>query len=479
MELWQIVLLLVLVAGAVVFFLRGRSRPQLPTGDEDAKGSLPPAAPKVAGELPRPAAEASEKSGPPAVAPAKVVAKAPEKAAEKAAEKAVEAATEKAAEAPAAPEESVTAKTGAEPDEAPAVVPTAEAAAPTTSAAETAAVAVPTPVPPAMVEPREAAPARPISAAPRPQRDGAAVRRGLAQTRAGFMDRLFAVFAGKKEIDPALLDQLEETLLTGDVGAPTTRRLVDGVRDRLGRNEITDPAKVWDALRDDARSLLDLEAGTFGSRCTAAPMVILMVGVNGAGKTTTTAKLAGRSKQDGQRVLLAAADTFRAAAVQQLEMWGQRVGVPVFKGKEGAKPSAVVFEAVTKAVAEGFDVVIADTAGRLQNKAPLMDELRKTRDAASKALPGAPHEILLVLDAVTGQNALSQAKEFREALEVTGVVLTKLDGTAKGGVILAVADEFKLPVRFIGVGERADDLRDFDTAEFIDALFSREESASA
>ena len=352
-------------------------------------------------------------------------------------------------------------------------------AAETAAAPEAAQVA-----PPLVVEaPVAAAPAVAAHrAAPAPlsaPRDVGAIKRGLAQTRGGFMQRLFAVFSGKKEIDPALLEEIEETLLTGDVGVVTTKRFVDGLRERLDRNELADADKVWDALRNDSRRILSVDAPAFGASAKRSPLVILMVGVNGAGKTTTTAKLAGRYKAAGQKVLLAAADTFRAAAVQQLEMWGTRVGVAVHKAKDGAKPSAVVYEAVARGVAEGFDVVIADTAGRLQNKAPLMEELRKTRDAAGKACPGAPHEVLLVLDAVTGQNALSQAKEFREALEVSGVVLTKLDGTAKGGVILAVVDEFKLPVRFIGVGEKADDLRDFDAAEFVEALFSRGEGADA
>jgi fused signal recognition particle receptor len=207
--------------------------------------------------------------------------------------------------------------------------------------------------------------------------------------------------------------------------------------------------------------------------------VILLVGVNGAGKTTTIAKLASRYKDQGKKVLLAAGDTFRAAAVTQLEMWGRRVGVPVYKGKDGAKPSAVIFEAIGQASSQGLDVVLADTAGRLQTKQPLMEELRKIRDACGKALPGAPHEVLLVLDATTGQNAISQAREFRETLDLTGVVLTKLDGTAKGGVILAVAEEFKLPVRFIGVGERGDDLREFDARDFVDALFARGDDEAA
>ncbi|TAK29214.1 MAG: signal recognition particle-docking protein FtsY [Myxococcaceae bacterium] len=445
MDSWLIILLLVVIVGIAAYLLT-RKGPQLPAGDE-APAPLPPKPAKPA-EAPVETVAAPPKPAAPAevVAPP-VVAKAP------------------AAEEPVA-------KT---PEQAPVTAPVGEAAPATApTAAETApAPVVEAPAAPAVVVGR-AAPA-PLAA----PRDVAAVKRGLAQTRGGFMQRLFSVFSGKKEIDPALLEEIEETLLTGDVGVATTKRFVDGLRDRLDRNELSAPDRVWDALREDSKRILAVDAPAFGSSAKQSPLVILMVGVNGAGKTTTTAKLAGRYKQAGQKVLLAAADTFRAAAVQQLEMWGTRVGVTVHKAKDGAKPSAVVYEAVARGVAEGFDVVIADTAGRLQNKAPLMEELRKTRDAAGKACPGAPHEVLLVLDAVTGQNALSQAKEFREALDVTGVVLTKLDGTAKGGVILAVADEFKLPVRFIGVGEKADDLRDFDSAEFVEALFSRGEGADA
>ena len=204
-----------------------------------------------------------------------------------------------------------------------------------------------------------------------------------------------------------------------------------------------------------------------------------MAGVNGAGKTTTIAKLATRYREGGRSVLLAAGDTFRAAAVSQLEMWGERIGVPVHKGREGAKPGAVVYEAVKRGADEGFDVVIADTAGRLQTKAPLMEELRKIREACGKASPGAPQEVLLVLDATTGQNAILQAEEFSKALALTGVVLTKLDGTAKGGVILAVAEAFKLPVRFIGVGEKSEDLRVFEARDFVEALFARGEDEPA
>jgi fused signal recognition particle receptor len=447
MDPWLIVLLLVVVIGVAAYLLT-RKGPQLPVGDEEPTALPPkPAKPEAAVE----AAKLAPKSVP-VDAPAAPIAKEP--AAET---PVVEVPAEKSSIAPVGEVSPATAATAAE--TAPA--PVAEAPSPAIEAA------------PALVVAR-AAPA-PLAA----PRDLGAIKRGLAATRGGFMQRLFAVFSGKKEIDPALLEEIEETLLTGDVGSATTKRFIDGLRERLDRHELSDSDRVWDALRDDSRRILAVDAPAFGSTAKQSPLVILMVGVNGAGKTTTTAKLAGRYKAAGQKVLLAAADTFRAAAVQQLEMWGTRVGVPVHKAKDGAKPSAVVYEAVARGVAEGFDVVIADTAGRLQNKAPLMEELRKTRDAAGKACPGAPHEVLLVLDAVTGQNALSQAKEFREALDVTGVVLTKLDGTAKGGVILAVADEFKLPVRFIGVGEKADDLRDFDAAEFVEALFSRGDGADA
>jgi fused signal recognition particle receptor len=450
MDPWLIVLLLVVVVGVAAYLLT-RKGPQLPAGDEEPAALPPkPAKPEAPAEAAKPAARP---------------------ATEKPVEK--PAAEKPGPEKPAA--KAPPAEAAERPVEKPATAPVGEAAPPTTAtAAETAPAAEP--AAPAKVEP---APGRAAPAPLAAPRDVGAIKRGLAATRGGFMQRLFAVFSGKKEIDPALLEEIEETLLTGDVGAATTKRFVDGLRERLDRNELSAPDRVWEALRDDSRRILAVDAPAFGSTAKQSPLVILMVGVNGAGKTTTTAQLAGRYKAAGQKVLLAAADTFRAAAVQQLEMWGTRVGVPVHKAKDGAKPSAVVYEAVARGVAEGFDVVIADTAGRLQNKAPLMEELRKTRDAAGKACPGAPHEVLLVLDAVTGQNALSQAKEFREALEVTGVVLTKLDGTAKGGVILAVADEFKLPVRFIGVGEKADDLRDFDAAEFVEALFSRGEGADA
>lgn len=315
-----------------------------------------------------------------------------------------------------------------------------------------------------------APPARPV----REKRDLSALKKGLQQTRGGWLSKLLGIFGGKKAIDPELINQIEETLILGDVGVKTTQRLTEVLKERLSGKDISDEQVVWDTLRDVVREVIDVKAPPFGARAGGkTPLVILVVGVNGVGKTTTIGKLAARYKEQGKKVFLAAADTFRAAAVAQLEAWGRRVGVPVIKGKDLSKPSAVVFDAVQTAIKEGADVVIADTAGRLHTKTPLMDELRKLRDAAAKALPGAPHEILLVLDATTGQNGLVQVKEFREALDLTGIVLTKLDGTAKGGVILGICDEFRLPVRFVGVGEKVDDLRPFDPDDFTEALFAR------
>jgi fused signal recognition particle receptor len=340
-----------------------------------------------------------------------------------------------------------------------------------TISAEPIAPSVPERVAPAPVVEQ---PAAPTAKAPREKRDIAALKKGLEPTRSGWLARLAGIFGGRKELDPELLAQIEETLITGDVGVKTTQRLMEMLKERLEKRNIADEGEVWSALREVVHETIDVKAPAFGAKTGGkAPLVILVVGVNGVGKTTTIGKLAARYKDQGKKVYLAAGDTFRAAAVAQLEAWGKRVGVPVVKGKDLSKPSAVVFDAVQTGVKEGADVIIADTAGRLHTKTPLMDELRKLRDAAGKALPGAPHEILLVLDATTGQNGLVQVKEFREALDLTGIVLTKLDGTAKGGVILGICDEFKLPVRFVGVGEKVDDLREFDADDFTNALFAR------
>lgn len=302
------------------------------------------------------------------------------------------------------------------------------------------------------------------------------LRRGLQKSRSkdGFFGRLFSLFSGKKEIDPNITAQLEEVLLASDVGTKTTEVLLGRVRERLSRGELADADAVWSALKDEALRVLSVSdrPGAFSLR--DKPTVVLLVGVNGAGKTTTIGKLATRLKSEGRNVILAAGDTFRAAAVQQLVVWGSRVGVEVVRGKDGVDPGSVIFDAVQRAKQVGADIVLADTAGRLHTKANLMAELKKVVKTTSKALEGAPHEILLVVDATNGQNALAQAAEFQQAMPLTGVVLTKLDGTAKGGVVLGICDTLQLPVRFVGLGETANDLHDFVPDEFVEALLGRD-----
>ncbi len=303
------------------------------------------------------------------------------------------------------------------------------------------------------------------------------LRRRLSTSRGGFMARLAALFRGTPEIDASVWERMEEVLLTSDVGVATTNRLIKAVRRVVDEDRVSDPAAVWTILKAEAHAILDVqpkrslvEEGK--TNC------ILLVGVNGVGKTTTIGKLATRWKTDGRTVVLGAADTFRAAAVAQLEAWGRRIGVPVVKGKDGADPAAVAFETTRKGLEDGAQIVLIDTAGRLQTKQPLMDELKKIHKSMGKALEGAPHETLLVLDATTGQNALQQALLFREAAPLTGIVLTKLDGTAKGGIILAICAELDLPVRFVGLGERADDLRPFHANDFVEALFGEDPTAA-
>jgi fused signal recognition particle receptor len=343
---------------------------------------------------------------------------------------------------------------------------------------------------PAPPKPKQAAapeaaapPAAPTTPAPPPPppragrpsaEEVASLKKGLASTRGGFIARLSRLFGGKKEIDPALLEQIEEVLITADIGVKTTQRILDRLRERLSRKELTDEDKVWAALREEASSILNQGGG--GLSLKGKPAVLLVIGVNGVGKTTTIGKLASRLAARNVKMVMAAADTFRAAAVLQLEVWGKRVGCPVVKGKENADPASVVFDAIKKAEAEGADLVIVDTAGRLHTKAPLMEELKKLGRTVEKALGRPADEILLVLDATNGQNALQQANMFREALPVTGIVLTKLDGTAKGGVVLGIVDEQRLPIRFIGIGERVEDLREFEPASFVEALFARPDS---
>src|SRR5262249_26908429 len=305
--------------------------------------------------------------------------------------------------------------------------------------------------------------------------------RGLARSREseGFFGKLKSLFGGKTEINPDIAASIEEVLLASDVGVKTTSAILDRVRDTLGKGDHTDSGRVWEALREEARRVLDVGGRAKSLELKAKPTVVLFVGVNGAGKTTTIGKLATRLKDEGLKCVLAAGDTFRAAAVQQLTVWGNRIGCEVIRGKDGADPGSVVFEAIQRAQATGADVVLADTAGRLHTKANLMSEMQKIARTAGKALDGAPHETLLVIDATNGQNALAQAAEFKSALDLTGIVLTKLDGTAKGGVVLGIADELALPVRFVGLGERPDDLHEFSPVEFVEALLGKDTEANA
>ncbi len=327
------------------------------------------------------------------------------------------------------------------------------------------------------IQPDEVAPSKvstPPESAPRPSQvhDVVGLRKGLDKSRRadGIFGRIVALLRGKKEIDTDIAAQVEEVLLTSDVGVQTTQIITDRIRDSLTRQQLTDPNIVWDALRTEARSILGATANATSISLSRKPTVILLVGVNGAGKTTTIGKLATRFKAQGRSVLLAAGDTFRAAAVQQLRVWGDRIGVEVVHGKDGADPGSVIFDAVRKAQETGTDVVLADTAGRLHTKTNLMAELKKVVKTAAKAMDGAPHEILLVVDATNGQNAVAQAKEFCQELPVSGMVLTKLDGTAKGGFVVGIAAALQLPVKLIGLGEKATDLHDFNAEDFVEAL---------
>jgi fused signal recognition particle receptor len=349
--------------------------------------------------------------------------------------------------------------------------------------AEPSAV-VPSPPPPraAVPTPVEAAavPA-PISAERAPVADVQSMRRGLAKSRGaeGFFGRLKALFSGAREIDENIAADIEEVLLTSDVGVATTETILARIKSGLAQGDLDDNAKVWGALRGEARRILQVDGRSGGIAVQKKPAVVLLVGVNGAGKTTTIGKLAAKLKGEGNRVLLAAGDTFRAAAVQQLKVWGERVGCEVIAGKDGADPSSVIFDAVRRGEEIGADVILADTAGRLHTKTNLMAEMTKIARSAGKALAGAPHETLLVIDATNGQNALAQAKEFTDALEVTGIVLTKLDGTAKGGVVLGICDTLRVPVRYVGLGERADDLHEFSPDAFVEALLGRDGEGAA
>ncbi|MCG9568640.1 signal recognition particle-docking protein FtsY [Vibrio chagasii] len=302
----------------------------------------------------------------------------------------------------------------------------------------------------------------------------ARLKRSLSRTKANIGAGFFGLFKGKK-IDDDLFEELEEQLLIADVGMNTTVKIIENLTEKASRNDLKDGEALYGLLKEEMADILSQVEQPLVVDTTKTPYVILMVGVNGVGKTTTIGKLAKQFQNEGKKVMLAAGDTFRAAAVEQLQVWGQRNDVPVIAQHTGADSASVIYDAIEAAKARGVDVVIADTAGRLQNKSNLMEELRKIVRVMKKIDDSAPHEIMLTLDAGTGQNAISQAKLFSEVAPVTGITLTKLDGTAKGGVIFSIADQFQIPIRYIGVGEGIDDLRPFESKDFIEALFSREE----
>ena len=303
----------------------------------------------------------------------------------------------------------------------------------------------------------------------------ARVKQGLSRTRSGLTDGLASLLLGKKAIDDELLEDIETQLLTADVGVEATRKILDAITARLKRKELADSDALYKALQEEMAAILTRADGGGGFHIDTSkkPYVILMVGVNGVGKTTTIGKLAKKLQQEGKSVMLAAGDTFRAAAVEQLQVWGERNNIQVVAQHTGADSASVIFDALQSARSRGVDVLIADTAGRLHTKSNLMDELAKVKRVMGKIDPSAPHEVMLVLDAGTGQNALNQAVQFHEAVGVTGLTLTKLDGTAKGGIVFAIAAKMQLPIRFIGVGEKIDDLRPFEADGFVKALFDR------
>lgn len=299
------------------------------------------------------------------------------------------------------------------------------------------------------------------------------LKNGLVKTRQSFTESLANLVVGRKEIDEDLLDELEMILLTADIGVEATDKIIQNLTDQVSRKELKDPEALITSLKAQLQSMLEPVATPLSVDTTASkkPFVILMVGVNGVGKTTTIGKLAKKFQNEGKSVMLAAGDTFRAAAVEQLQTWGERNQVPVIAQKTGADSAAVIFDAIQSATAKNIDVLIADTAGRLHTQSNLMEELKKVKRVMQKVDESAPHEVMLVLDAGTGQNAINQAQQFHEAVQLTGLTLTKLDGTAKGGIVFALADKLQIPVRFIGVGEAIDDLREFNAQDFAEALF--------
>lgn len=308
--------------------------------------------------------------------------------------------------------------------------------------------------------------------------------KGVQKTKRSFFEKLSRAVVGKSKVDDDTLDAIEEALVATDMGVDTTLKIIDNLEERVSRDKFVSFDELVELLRDEISRLLDIQtsgkvsgysAGEIPFDFSKKPYVVMVVGVNGVGKTTTIGKLAARLKAQGKKVVLGAADTFRAAAVDQLVIWAERAGVDIVKQEMGSDPASVAYDAVKSAVAKNADVVLIDTAGRLHNRIDLMNELTKIRNVMRKVIPDAPHEVLLVLDGSTGQNAFQQAKEFSKATDVTSLAVTKLDGTAKGGVVIGIVDQFRIPIKFIGIGEGIDDLKTFDKQEFVNSLFSKED----
>lgn len=298
--------------------------------------------------------------------------------------------------------------------------------------------------------------------------------KGLEKTKESVFTKLSRAVAGKSKVDDEVLDNLEEVLVSSDVGVDATLKIIDAIEDRVSEDKYLGTSELNNILKEEIAKLLHVEDHNeekFGIPDISEPYVIMVVGVNGVGKTTTIGKLASQFKSDGKKVMLGAVDTFRAAAVDQLKIWGERAGVPVIEKGMNADPASVAFDTLNSAKAQGMDIVLIDTAGRLHNKIHLMNELSKIKSVMQKVIPNAPHEVLLILDGSTGQNAIEQAKQFTKATDVTALALTKIDGTAKGGVVIGIVDQFKIPVKYIGVGEGIDDLQVFNAYEFVDSLF--------